>query len=144
MSFIKEFKDFAMRGNLIDFAVGVIVGGAFGKVTSTFVDGIVMPIVGKIIGGQNFADLKFKIQDGTKAVLDASGNVTTKEVPEVFIKYGEFITSALDFIIVAFVMFMVIKTMNNLKKKEAEVPAAAPVPTTEEKLLTEIRDLLKK
>ncbi len=131
-----------MRGNLIDFAVGVIVGGAFGKVTSSFVDGIVMPIVGKIIGGANFSDLKYKIQDGSKEVLDSSGNVVTKAVPEVYIKYGEFITVCLDFIIVAFVMFLVIKTMNRLKKEE---PAPAPAgPTKDQELLTEIRDLLKK
>jgi large conductance mechanosensitive channel len=142
MGFLKEFKDFAMRGNLIDFAVGVIVGGAFGKVTSSFVDGIVMPVVGKIIGGANFSDLKYKIQDGSKEVLDSSGNVVTKAVPEVYIKYGEFITVCLDFIIVAFVMFLVIKTMNRLKKEE---PAPAPAgPTKDQELLTEIRDLLKK
>lgn len=144
MGFIKEFKDFAMRGNLIDFAVGVVVGGAFGKVTSSFVDGIVMPVVGKLIGGQDFSELKFKIQDGSKAVLDASGNMVTKEVPEVFIKYGEFITTVIDFMAVAFAMFMVVKAMNRLKKKEAEAPAAPPAPTKEQVLLSEIRDLLKK
>jgi large conductance mechanosensitive channel len=142
MGFFKEFKDFAMRGNLIDFAVGVIVGGAFGKVTTSFVDGIVMPVVGKLIGGANFTDLKYKIQDGTKEVLDSSGNIITKSVPEVFIKYGEFITHCLDFVVVAFVMFLVIKGMNNLKKAEP-APAPAP-PTKEQELLSEIRDLLKK
>ncbi len=144
MGFIKEFKDFAMRGNLIDFAVGVVVGGAFGKVTSSFVDGIVMPVVGKLIGGQDFSDLKFKIQEGSKAVMDAAGNVTMKEVPEVYIKYGEFITTIIDFMAVAFAMFLVVKAMNNLKKKEADLPAAPPAPSKEESLLTEIRDLLKK
>ncbi len=144
MGFIKEFKDFAMRGNLIDFAVGVVVGGAFGKVTSAFVDGIVMPVIGKIIGGQDFSDLKFKIQEGTKSVVDSSGNVISKEVPEVYIKYGEFITTVIDFIAVAFAMFLVIKAMNKLKNKEAEAPAAPPAPSKEESLLTEIRDLLKK
>ena len=144
MGFIKEFKDFAMRGNLIDFAVGVVVGGAFGKVTSSFVDGMVMPVVGKIIGGADFSELKYKIQDGGKEVMDAAGNITTKAVPEVFIKYGEFITSIIDFMVVAFVMFLVIKAMNKMKEKEAETPAAPPAPTKEETLLTEIRDLLKK
>jgi len=144
MGFIKEFKDFAMRGNLIDFAVGVVVGGAFGKVTSSFVDGIVMPVVGKLIGGQDFSELKFKIQDGSKAVMDASGNLITKEVPEVFIKYGEFITTVIDFMAVAFAMFLVVKAMNRLKKKEAEAPAAPPAPTKDQELLSEIRDLLKK
>ncbi|CAN5416697.1 large-conductance mechanosensitive channel protein MscL [soil metagenome] len=142
MGLIKEFKDFAMRGNLIDFAVGVVVGGAFGKVTSSFVDGVVMPVVGKILGGADFSDLKYKIQDGSKTVVDSAGNVMTKEVPEVFIKYGEFITSIIDFIVVAFVMFLVIKAMNNLKKKQEDAPA--PPPSNEEVLLSEIRDLLKK
>ncbi|MBK9320247.1 MAG: large-conductance mechanosensitive channel protein MscL [Bacteroidetes bacterium] len=144
MGFIKEFKDFAMRGNLIDFAVGVVVGGAFGKVTTSFVDGIIMPVIGKLIGGQDFSDLKFKIQDGSKAIMDSAGNITTKEVPEVFIKYGEFITTVIDFMAVAFAMFLVIKAMNRLKNKEAEAPAPPPAPTKEEILLTDIRDLLKK
>jgi large conductance mechanosensitive channel len=144
MGFIKEFKDFAMRGNLIDFAVGVVVGGAFGKVTSSFVDGMVMPIVGKLIGGQDFSDLKYKIQEGTKAVMDASGNIVNKEVPEVYIKYGEFITTLIDFTAVAFAMFLVVKAMNRIKQKEAEAPAAPPAPTKEQELLSEIRDLLKK
>lgn len=143
MGFIKEFKDFAMRGNLIDFAIGVVVGGAFGKVTSAFVDGIVMPLIGKIVGGQDFSDLKFKIQDGSKAVMDAYGNITTKEVPEVYIRYGEFITTIIDFIAVALAMFIVVKTMNRLKAAE-EIDTPPPPPSKEETLLTEIRDLLKK
>ncbi len=144
MGMIKEFKDFAMRGNLIDFAVGVVVGGAFGKVTSAFVDGIVMPIVGKLIGGADFSDLKYKIQDGTAETLDSTGKLITKSVPEVYIRYGEFITTIIDFMAVAFAMFLVVKAMNNLKKKEAEAPSAPPAPTADQKLLTEIRDLLKK
>ena len=142
MGFLKEFKYFAMRGNLVDFAIGVVVGGAFGKVTSSFVDGIVMPVVGKLVGGADFSQLKYKIQDGSKEVLDAAGNVTTKAVPEVYIKYGEFINVCIDFIIIAFVMFLVIKAMNKMKKEE---PAPAPAgPTKDQELLGEIRDLLKK
>jgi large conductance mechanosensitive channel len=141
MGFIKEFKEFAMRGNLIDFAVGVVVGGGFGKVTTAFVDGIIMPIIGKLIGGADFSDLKLKIQDGSKAVMDSVGNVTTKEVPEVFIRYGEFITSIIDFTAVAFAMFLIVKAMNNMKKKAEDVPVP---PTKSEELLVEIRDLLKK
>lgn len=144
MSILKEFKEFAVKGNLIDFAIGVVVGGAFGKVTTAFVDGMVMPVVGKLVGGQNFSDLKYKIQDGSKEVMDAAGNVTATAVPEVFIEYGQFITTVIDFTIVAFVMFMVIKAMNNLKKQEAAAPSAPPAPTKEEVLLGEIRDLLKK
>jgi large conductance mechanosensitive channel len=144
MSFIKEFKEFAVKGNLIDFAIGVVVGGAFGKVTTAFVDGMVMPVVGKLIGGQNFSDLKYKIQDGSKEVLDSAGNIVSTSVPEVYIKYGEFITTVIDFTVVAFVMFLVIKAMNKLKKNENEAPAAPLAPTKEEILLGEIRDLLKK
>jgi large conductance mechanosensitive channel len=144
MGFIKEFKDFAMRGNLIDFAVGVVVGGAFGKVTTAFVDGMVMPIVGKLIGGVDFSDLKFKIQDGSKEIMDASGKLATKEVPEIFISYGAFISTVIDFIVVAFVMFLVIKGMNKMKKADEAAPAAPPAPSTQEVLLGEIRDLLKK
>ncbi|MBP7167813.1 MAG: large-conductance mechanosensitive channel protein MscL [Bacteroidia bacterium] len=144
MGFIKEFKDFAMRGNLIDFAVGVVVGGAFGKVTSSFVDGIVMPVIGTLIGNQDFSEMKMKIQDGSKAIMDAAGNVTTKEVPEVYLKYGEFITTIIDFTAVAFAMFLVVKAMNKMKAKEAAAPAPPPAPSKEETLLTEIRDLLKK
>jgi large conductance mechanosensitive channel len=144
MGFIKEFKDFAMRGNLIDFAVGVVVGGAFGKVTSSFVDGIIMPVIGTLIGNQDFSEMKLKIQDGSKAIVDAAGNVTTKEIPEVYLKYGQFITTIIDFTAVAFAMFLVVKAMNKMKAKEAAAPAPPPAPSKEETLLTEIRDLLKK
>ncbi len=142
MGFIKEFKEFALRGNLIDFAIGVVIGGAFGKVTTSFVDGMVMPVVGKLVGGTDFSQLKYKIQDGSKAVVDATGNVVTQEVPEVFIKYGEFINTCVDFIIIAFVMFLVIKAMNKMKNAEPAPPP--PGPTADQQLLTEIRDLLKK
>ncbi len=141
MAIIKEFKSFALRGNLIDFAVGVVVGGGFTKITSTFIDGIVMPLIGKIIGGQDFSELKFKIQDGSKDVLDASGNIITKAVPEVYIRYGEFMSAVIDFFMVALVMFFVVKAMNKLRKKaEEENIAAKP---NQEVLLEEIRDLLK-
>lgn len=144
MGFLKEFKEFAMRGNLIDFAVGVVVGGAFGKVTSSFVDGIVMPVIGTVIGGTDFSDQKLLIHHGTKETLDAAGNVVIKAQPDVFISYGAFITTVIDFIAVAFAMFLVIKAMNRMKRKEAEAPAAPPAPTNEEVLLREIRDELRK
>lgn len=141
MAIIDEFKSFALKGNLIDFAVGVVVGGGFTKITSTFIDGIVMPLVGKIVGGQDFSELKFKIQDGTKEVLDASGNIITKSVPEVYLRYGEFISAVIDFFMVALVMFFVVKAMNKLRKKaEEETITAKP---NQEILLEEIRDLLK-
>ena len=142
MAIIDEFKAFALKGNLIDFAVGVVVGGGFTKITSTFIDGIVMPLVGKIVGGQDFSELKFKIQDGTKDVLDSSGNIITKAVPEVYIRYGEFISAVIDFFMVALVMFFVVKAMNKLRKKAEEETVV--IKPNQEVLLEEIRDLLKK
>jgi len=141
MAIIDEFKAFALKGNLIDFAVGVVVGGGFTKITSTFIDGIVMPLIGKIVGGQDFSELKYKIQDGSKDVLDASGNIITKAVPEVYIRYGEFISAVIDFFMVALVMFFVVKAMNKLRKKAEEETAV--VKPNQEILLEEIRDLLK-
>ncbi|MFM2156698.1 MAG: large-conductance mechanosensitive channel protein MscL [Bacteroidota bacterium] len=141
MAIIDEFKAFALKGNLIDFAVGVVVGSGFTKITSTFIDGIVMPLIGKIVGGQDFSELKYKIQDGSKDVLDASGNIITKAVPEVYIRYGEFMSAVIDFFMVALVMFFVVKAMNKLRKKaEEETVVAKP---NQEILLEEIRDLLK-
>lgn len=133
MKIIQEFKAFAMRGNVIDMAVGIIIGGAFGKIVSSIVNDIIMPPIGLLVGGVNFTDLKFVMKD---AVGD---------IPAVTLNYGNFIQVLLDFIIIAFSIFMVIKAMNAAKKKE-EAPAepAKPAePTNEEKLLSEIRDLLK-
>lgn len=141
MSFVKEFKEFAMRGNVIDMAVGVIVGGAFGKIVTSLVNDIIMPGVGVITGGANFSEFKYVLQpeqvDGV-----------TKEVitPEVAITWGAFVQTVVDFLIIAFCIFLAIKVMNKLmrKKKVEEEPAPAPAePTKEEVLLTEIRDLLK-
>lgn len=131
MSMISEFKDFAMRGNVVDLAVGVVIGTAFGKIVTALVDKMIMPIIGWATSGQNFADLAFTA--GAKA----------DGTPAVSIGYGAFLQSALDFVIVAFVLFLVIKTINRMKKKEAAAPAAPPAPTEQEKLLAEIRDLLK-
>lgn len=132
MSMIKEFKEFAMRGNVVDMAVGIIIGAAFGKIVSALVNGVIMPPLGLLLGGVDFTDLKYVIQE-------ASG-----ETAEVAIMYGGFIQTVIDFLIVAFAIFVVIKLMNNLKKKEAtgeEKPAAPP---RQEVLLEEIRDALKK
>ena len=134
MSFIKEFKEFAIKGNLIDMAVAFVMGGAFGKVVSGFIDGMVMPIVGKMVSGVDFKALKYIL---SPAQFDVSG----KEIAaEVSVKYGEFITISIDFTLVALVMFMLIKMINRMKRQEAEAPA----PVSQEQLLTEIRDLLKK
>lgn len=138
MGMFKEFKTFALKGNLIDMAVAFVMGAAFGKLVSAFIDGMVMPVVGKITAGVDFKSLKYVMSEAT---FDEAGNILTAEAA---IKYGEFITVAIDFTIVAFVMFLVVRAMNNLKKKQEAAPAAPPAPSNEEKLLTEIRDLLKK
>ena len=132
MSLIKEFKDFAVRGNVIDMAVGIIIGGAFGKIVSSFVADVVMPPVGVLLGGVDFAKLSITVKEATE----------TAEA--VKINYGSFLNTIIDFIIIAFVIFMVIKAINKMKKKEEEKPAAPPAPSKQEVLLTEIRDLLKK
>ena len=129
---MKEFKEFAMRGSLVDTAVAFVLGAAFGKIVSAFVDGMVMPVVGLLSSGQDFSDLKYVLQEATA------------DKPAIAIMYGSFLTVVLDFIIVAFAVFMVIKALNASKKKEAAAPAAPPAPSNEEKLLMEIRDALKK
>ncbi|MCM1028798.1 MAG: large-conductance mechanosensitive channel protein MscL [Pseudoflavonifractor sp.] len=138
MAFLKEFKEFAMKGNVVDMAVGVIIGAAFGKIVSSLVDDIIMPLVGVATGGMDFTDLKWVIQKG---VMDGE----TVIQPEVTMNYGAWIQTIVDFLIVAFCIFVMIKFMNNLrKKKETEPEPEAPAePTREEQLLTEIRDLLK-
>lgn len=137
MGMIKEFKEFAVKGNLVDMAIAFVMGAAFTKLTSAFIDGMVMPAVGMLTGGVNFDDKVLTLKEATK---DAAG----KDVAAVAIKYGHFITVAVEFIIVAFVMFMVIKAINKMKKKEAEAPAAPAEPSSTDKLLIEIRDSLKK
>lgn len=131
MSLISEFKAFAMRGNVIDMAVGIIIGAAFGKIVSSFVDGVVMPPLGLLIGGVDFSDLAIVLKEAVG------------ETPAVLLRYGAFIQTVVDFLIVAFAIFIAIKAMNSLRRKEAEAPSAPPAPTKEELLLTEIRDLLR-
>ena len=137
MGMMKEFKEFAMKGKLVDMAIAFVMGGAFGKVTTSFIEGCIMPVVGLLTGGVDFSKREFVIKEATK---DEAG----KEIAAVAIKYGAFITTIIDFIVVAFVMFMVIKGINKMKKKEAEAPAAAPAPSSTDVLLMEIRDSLKR
>lgn len=132
MSMMKEFKEFAMRGNVVDMAVGIIIGGAFGKIVSSFVSDVIMPPIGVLLGNVDFSKLAITVREATE----------TAEA--VKINYGSFINTIIDFIIIAFVIFMAIKAMNNMKKKEEAKPAAPPAPTKDQMLLTEIRDLLKK
>ena len=143
MSMIKEFKAFAMRGNVVDMAIGIVIGAAFGKIVSSLVNDIIMPPIGMLLGGVDFKDLKWVLQAGQDAVMNGDQEVSAA-VTEVSINYGTTFNIILDFIIVAFVLFMVIKGMNRMKKKEEAAPAADPAPTNEEVLLGEIRDLLKK
>ena len=138
--FIEEFKTFAMRGNVIDMAVGVVIGGAFGKITTSIVNDIIMPLVSMLTGGINFSSWKLVLK---QAVLDAQGAVVSEEVA---VNFGNTIAVILDFIIIAFAVFCMVKALNNLHRKKEEAPAeepAPPEPSAEEKLLTEIRDLLK-
>lgn len=135
MSMLQEFKTFAMKGNVVDMAVGIIIGAAFGKIVSSVVNDVIMPPIGLLVGGVSFTDLAIVLKEAVG------------ETPAVTINYGNFIQVVFDFVIVAFAIFMMIKFMNNLQKKKEEVPAAPPAPpapSKEEILLTEIRDLLKK
>jgi len=144
MSFVKEFKEFALRGNLIDTAVAFVMGASFGKLTSSFVEGVVMPLVSLLTGSANFNNLKVVLKEGTSETKDAAGKVVTKAVEEVAIKYGAFLSAVIDFLIIAIVVLLVIKAINSMKNKEAAAPAAPPEPSSTDKLLTEIRDALKK
>ena len=131
MGMMSEFKDFAMRGNVVDMAVGIVIGGAFGKIVSSFVADVLMPPIGLAMGGVDFSNLAITLaeaKEGTEAVL---------------LKYGVFIQTLVDFLIIAFAIFMVVKAMNSMKKEEPEEEAAPPAPSNEEVLLTEIRDALR-
>jgi large conductance mechanosensitive channel len=127
----KEFRDFAMRGNVVDMAVGIVIGAAFGKIVSSFVNDVLMPPIGMLLGGIDFSDLALTLSE------------KTAEAEAVTIGYGVFINTVIDFIIIAFAIFLVVKLMNAAKKKEEEAPAAPPAPSKEVVLLTEIRDALQ-
>jgi large conductance mechanosensitive channel len=131
VSMIKEFKEFAVKGNVVDMAVGIIIGAAFGKIVSSIVGDVIMPPIGALLGGVDFSNLAITVKDSVGTV------------PAVVIRYGKFIQTVIDFTIIAFSIFMIVKALNTLKKKEEEAPKAPPAPTNEEVLLTEIRDLLK-
>ena len=131
MSMMSEFKEFAMRGNVVDMAVGIVIGGAFGKIVSSFVADVLMPPIGLAMGGVDFSDLAVTLKeaaDGAEAVL---------------LKYGVFIQTVIDFLIIAFAIFLVVKAMNSMKQEEEAEPEPDPEPSNEEKLLMEIRDALK-
>ena len=137
--FLQDFKEFALKGNVVDMAVGVIVGGAFGKIVSSLVNDILMPIISLCTGGDGYKNLKYVITEASPAGADGAA-----AIEEVAINYGLFIQNIVDFIIIAFSIFVALRVMMKFKKKEEEAPApTAPEPTAEEKLLVEIRDLLK-
>jgi len=146
MGLLKEFKEFAMRGNVVDLAVGVIIGAAFGKIVTSLVSDIIMPPIGKAMGGVDFKDLFINLDSGklTKAGGAVKSLADAKDAGAAVIAYGQFINTIIDFVIVAFCIFMVVKVMNTWKKKPAPAPPAPPPePTQQEKLLAEIRDILK-
>jgi large conductance mechanosensitive channel len=133
MSIVSEFREFISRGNVIDLAVGVIIGGAFGRITTSLVDQVIMPPIGMVLGRVDFAQLKIVLQPANAATHAA----------EVAIQYGAFLNTLIQFLIVAAVIFMLVKAINGMRRREAEAPAADPAPTASESLLMEIRDLLK-
>lgn len=133
MGFLKEFKEFAMRGSVVDLAVGVVIGGAFGKIVTSLVDDIIMPPIGYLTGGMDFSNIKYILKEGDPVA----------EIPEVAITYGNFINIVLQFLIIAFCIFLVIKGINSLKREKEVAPDAPAAPSKEETLLTEIRDILK-
>ena len=145
MSFVKEFKEFAVKGNAIDLAIGVIIGGAFGKIVSSVVDDLIMPIIGAIIGKPDFSSLYVVLKDPNNAIKTGMTLENARKVDGASIfAYGNFITVAISFLLLALVVFMMVKAINKLKKKQAEAPAPPAEPSSTDKLLMEIRDSLKK
>ena len=133
MGFVKEFKEFAMRGSVVDLAVGVVIGGAFGKIVSSLVEDVIMPPIGYLTGGVDFTNLRYVLKPGDEEA----------GIEEVSVTYGNFVNTIIEFLIIAFCIFLFISVINSMKRKEEAAPAAPPAPSKEEVLLTEIRDLLK-
>jgi large conductance mechanosensitive channel len=131
MGFVKEFKEFAVKGNVVDMAVGIVIGAAFGKIVSSFVADVITPPIGVLLGGVDFTGLAVTLKSATA------------DAPAVVLSYGKFIQTVFDFTIIAFAIFVAVKAINSLKRKEEEKPAEPPAPTVDQQLLTEIRDLLK-
>ena len=146
-TFLQDFKAFAMKGNVVDMAVGVIIGGAFGKIVTSVVNDLFMPVIGMLVGGVNFTELKITMKDAIPEQVNEAGEVIQAAVPAVTLNYGNFLQQTFDFLIIAFSIFLFISLIKKVTEKkkveEAPAPAPAPEPSAEEKLLTEIRDLLK-
>jgi large conductance mechanosensitive channel len=147
MSMVKEFKEFAMRGNVVDLAIGVIIGGAFGKIVSSVIEDLIMPLVGRVVGNVDFSNLYVPLAEKVSAAIHNApgGTLALADAKKIgpVLAYGNFITILINFIILAFCIFLLVKGMNALKRKEEAAPAPPPAPTAQEKLLTEIRDLLR-
>lgn len=142
MGFVKEFKEFAIKGNVIDLAVGVIIGGAFGKIVDSVVNDLIMPLIASVIGKPDFSKMYLVLKGD---VATGTALEEARKVPDtVIFAYGNFLTVALNFILLAFIIFLMIRSINSMKRKEEAKPAPAPAPSPSEQLLTEIRDLLKK
>jgi large conductance mechanosensitive channel len=139
----REFKEFAMRGNVLDMAVGIIIGAAFGTIVNSLVNDVIMPPVGLALGGVDFTNMFVTLREGAKAAGPYASLADAKAAGAVTLNYGLFVNSIVSFIIVAFAVFMIVKGANSLKQKQAEAPAEPPAPTADQKLLAEIRDLLK-
>jgi large conductance mechanosensitive channel len=140
---LREFKEFAMRGNVLDMAVGIIIGAAFGTIVTSFVNDVIMPPIGLALGGVDFTNMFVTLREGAKAAGPYASLADAKAAGAVTLNYGIFANSIVSFLIVAFAIFMIVKGANSLKQKQAEAPATPPAPTADQKLLTEIRDLLK-
>ena len=144
MSFVKDFKEFAVKGNAIDLAVGVIIGGAFGKIVTSVINDLIMPIIGALIGKPDFTSLYIVLKEGAEPVAQGATLEAAQATGASVFAYGNFITVAIDFILLALIVFWMVRGIMKMKKKEEEAPAAPPAPSNEEVLLAEIRDLLKK
>ena len=140
---LKEFKEFAMRGNVLDMAVGIIIGAAFGTIVNSLVTDVIMPPVGLALGGVDFTNMFVTLREGAKAAGPYASLAAAKDAGAVTLNYGMFVNSIVSFLIVAFAIFMIVKGANSLKQQQAEAPAEPPAPTADQKLLAEIRDLLK-
>ena len=142
--FFKEFKEFAVKGNAVDMAVAVVIGAAFTAIVTSLVNDLIMPCIGVLVGGADFANLAITLKEGVPAVVNAAGEVVAPAKDPVLFSYGKFINAIISFIIVALTIFLIVKAINKMKKKRDEAPAAPAEPSEEVKLLTEIRDLMKK
>lgn len=145
MSFVKEFKEFAVKGNVIDLAVGVIIGGAFGKIVTSLVNDLIMPPISLLIGDKGFVNFYLPLSEKVRQFVEANPNSSLEDARKVgpVFAWGNFVTEVINFFILAFIIFLMVKAINKMKRKQEEVPAAAPAPSNQEVLLTEIRDLLK-